>query len=328
LALDATNIYWVEAGDANGTNGSVRQMPLNGGPIITLATNLAQPLFIAIDSTNVYWLENANGNTSKSALKWAAKASTISDVVSPSISITNPADEAQFNQSVLSVSGTAADNISVALVELRLNGGAWQTATGTTIWTGSVNLISGTNTIQARSRDSAGNYSAIASILVTFSPPDTRLPQTITFGALSKQVVGDAPFALSASASSGLPVSFSVLSGPAILSGNIVTMTGTGLAVLRASQSGDATNAPAPNVDQVLIIVPGNNVITDAQRLANGMFTLRFYGESGTNYVVQGSTNLVNWLPLTTNQISGLGYLEFTDTSSTNYDRRFYRIVP
>jgi uncharacterized repeat protein (TIGR02543 family) len=155
-----------------------------------------------------------------------------------------------------------------------------------------------------------------------------KLPQTITFGALSKQVLGDDPFALSASASSGLPVSFSALSGPVILNGNIVTMTGAGLAVLRASQSGDATNAPAPNVDQVLLIVPGNNVITDAQRLANGMFTLRFYGETGTNYVVKASTNLVSWLPLVTNQISGLGYLEFTDTSSTNYDWRFYRITP
>jgi len=153
-----------------------------------------------------------------------------------------------------------------------------------------------------------------------------KIPQAISFGPLSRQVFGDAPFALSASASSGLPVSFSVLSGPAILSGNIVTMTGAGLAVLRASQLGDATNAPAPNVDQVLLIAPGNNVISDTQRLANGVFTLRFYGYTGTNYVVKASTNLVNWQPVATNQISGLGYLEFIDTSSTNFDRRFYRV--
>jgi hypothetical protein len=155
-----------------------------------------------------------------------------------------------------------------------------------------------------------------------------KLPQFITFGGLSKQVFGDAPFAVNATASSSLPVTFSVLSGPAILSGNIVTMTGAGLVVVRASQSGDATYAPAPNVDQVLIVVPGNNVITDFQGLANGIFTFRFYGEPGTNYVTQASTNLVNWVPLATNQISALGYLEFTDISSTNYDRRFYRIAP
>ena len=58
------------------------------------------------------------------------------------------------------------------------------------------------------------------------------------------------------------------------------------------------------------------------------MFTFRFYGEPGTNYVVQGSTNLVNWSALATNQVSGLGYLEFTDISATNCAKRFYRIAP
>ena len=111
-------------------------------------------------------------------------------------------------------------------------------------------------------------------------------------------------------------------------SGNIVTLAGAGLVVVRASQPGDATHAPAPNVDQVLIVAPGNGVMTDFQRLANGMFTFRFYGEPGTNYVVQGSTNLANWLPLATNQVGGLGYLEFTDASATNRTQGFYRLKP
>lgn len=165
-----------------------------------------------------------------------------------------------------------------------------------------------------------------------YSQPTTftlgKRSQSIDFRPLSRQTFGDAPFALSATASSGLPVSFSVLSGPVIVSGNILTMTGAGLVVLRASQPGDATYTAAPNVDQVLIVVPWNNVITDFQQLANGMSAFRFYGESGTNYVVQGSTNLVNWLSLATNQISGLGYLEFTDSTTTNYHWRFYRVTP
>ncbi|MEI8291458.1 MAG: hypothetical protein WCH99_18465 [Verrucomicrobiota bacterium] len=187
--------------------------------------------------------------------------------------------------------------------------------------------LSGSGTVTVRASQAGDStFNSVTNVDRSFVV--AKLPQTITFGALSKQVLGDDPFALSASSSSGLPVSFSALSGPIILNGNIVTMTGAGLAVLRASQSGDATNAPAPNVDQVLLIVPGNNVITDAQRLANGMFTLRYYGETGTNYVVKASTNLVNWLPVTTNQISGLGYLEFMDASSTNFARRFYKITP
>jgi hypothetical protein len=156
----------------------------------------------------------------------------------------------------------------------------------------------------------------------------TKSPQYVMFGALSRQVFGDAPFVLSATASSGLPVSFSVLSGPAEVSGNILTLTGSGLVVLRASQTGDATYAPAPNVDQVLIVAPGNNIITDFQRLMNGMFAFRFYAESRSDCVVQGSTDLVNWRPLTTNQIGDLGFLEFIDTSGTNYNERFYRVAP
>lgn len=193
--------------------------------------------------------------------------------------------------------------------------------------TSNVVTLTGAGTVFVRAlQPGNSNYNSAPEVERSFVV--TKLPQFITFGNLSRQVAGDAPFELSASASSGLPVNFSVLSGPAIVSGNFVTMTGAGLVVLRASQSGDMTTAPAPSVDQVLIVVPGNNIITDFQRLANGMFTFRFYGDPGTNYVVQGTTDLLNWSALATNQVSGLGYLEFTDTSATNYSKRFYRIAP
>ena len=182
----------------------------------------------------------------------------------------------------------------------------------------------GTVTVRA-SQPGNSNFNPAPDVARSFEVG--KMPQFIAFGTLSHQVIGDAPFALSASASSGLPVSLSVLSGPVVVSGNVVTITGAGLAVLRASQAGDATFAPAPHADQVLIIAPGNNVMTDLQRLANGMFTFRYYGETGTNYVVEASTDLVNWLPLATNQVSGLGFLEFTDVTATNYNWRFYRIL-
>jgi hypothetical protein len=253
---------------------------LEDSTVTTLATNILSATSVLEDQDRVYFTSlGASGN--QGTLQWVQKVARTVDTIAPTVSIGSPTAGARFNDPTLLASGIAADDTVVALVELRVNGGGWQMASGTTNWNCSVSLVSGTSTIEARSRDNAGNYSSLASVTVTYTPPDTRLPQAITFGALSPQVFGDAPFALSATASSGLPISFSVLSGPAIVSGNILTMTGAGLVVLRASQSGDATNAPAPNVDQVLIIVPGNNVIADFQRLANGMFTLRFYGEAG-----------------------------------------------
>lgn len=78
--------------------------------------------------------------------------------------------------------------------------------------------------------------------------------QTISFGVLTPKTLGDAPFIVTATASSGLPVSFSIVSGPASISGNTVTITGVGTVLVRASQSGNASFNPAPNVDQSFIV--------------------------------------------------------------------------
>src|ERR1039458_4855100 len=50
-------------------------------------------------------------------------------------------------------------------------GGIWQTASGTNNWSASVSLDSGANTIYVRSKDGAGDYSAMASVNLTCHPP-------------------------------------------------------------------------------------------------------------------------------------------------------------
>jgi hypothetical protein len=70
----------------------------------------------------------------------------------------------------MTVFGSASDNKGVTSVSVRVNGGAWSMATGTTTWSHMVTLASGSNTIDARSQDAAGNVSAIASRTVTYSP--------------------------------------------------------------------------------------------------------------------------------------------------------------
>jgi hypothetical protein len=78
--------------------------------------------------------------------------------------------------------------------------------------------------------------------------------QTISFGALANGTYGDSSRTLSATASSSLPVSYVVVSGPASVSGNTLTFTGTGTVVVRASQAGNSTYEPAANVDQSFVI--------------------------------------------------------------------------
>jgi pectate lyase len=89
--------------------------------------------------------------------------------------------------------------------------------------------------------DLAGNTttSTLAAVVVN------KADQTITFPVIADQLATAAPFALTATTSTGFAVTFSVISGPATLSGNTVTLTGAGTVTLRASQAGDVNYNPA-----------------------------------------------------------------------------------
>ncbi|MCB0597100.1 MAG: discoidin domain-containing protein [Lewinellaceae bacterium] len=64
--------------------------------------------------------------------------------------------------------------------------------------------------------------------------------QVLSFPPLPDRLSTDEPFELQASATSGLPVSFSIASGPASVAGNLLTLTGEGgTVVVRAIQEGN-----------------------------------------------------------------------------------------
>ena len=181
---------------------------------------------------------------------------------------------------------------------------------------------SGTVTVVAYQPGNS-NYNAAATVQQSFNV--SQIPQTITFGALSPQKVGDAPFPLNATADSGLPVNFSV-SGPATLNGNIVTLAGHGTVNVTASQSGNNSYAAATPVIQSFFVAPPDNTLI-ALGFQNRSFQMAFYGMSGSNYTVQASSNLLNWQPFT-NFILTDSPQYFSDPAATNFNRRFYRVTP
>ena len=87
------------------------------------------------------------------------------------------------------------------------------------------------------------------------------LPQTITFNPLSDKTYGDPAFAVSATASSGLPVSF-VISGDCMITGNTVSITGAGSCTVIAQQAGNEVYTFAENVSQSFTIAKAPAVIT------------------------------------------------------------------
>ncbi len=85
-------------------------------------------------------------------------------------------------------------------------------------------------------------------------------PQTITFAPLPDKVYGGADFAVNASASSGLPVSFAA-AGNCTVTAAMVHLAGAGPCTITASQPGNASYLPAPDVPRSFTVNPGDQTI-------------------------------------------------------------------
>ena len=143
---------------------------------------------------------------------------------------------------------------------------------------------------------SAGIYSVTAAYLGddTFAPSNSitqtvsvigQSSQAIAFSALPNVTYGVAPITLTATSSSGLPVSYAV-TGPGTISGSILAITGTGLVTVTANQAGNSNYAPATPVSQSFTVNTAMLTVT-----ANGVS--RPYGATNPafTYAVTGFVN-------------------------------------
>ncbi|MBY0434618.1 MAG: T9SS type A sorting domain-containing protein, partial [Cyclobacteriaceae bacterium] len=125
---------------------------------------------------------------------------------------------------------------------------------------GSPNFISLNNTGASPIASTSVETSSLALKPATgqvYSFVPAKLNQTITFGPLANRVFDPAPFALTATSSSGLPVTYaSSNTNVATVAGNLVTLTGQGTITITASQAGDNTFNAAAVVTQSLTITP------------------------------------------------------------------------
>jgi len=87
------------------------------------------------------------------------------------------------------------------------------------------------------------------------------LPQTITFGPLSDKTFGDPAFTVTATASSGLPVSL-LASGECVITGNTISITAAGTCTVFAQQPGNNVYTFAEDVVRSFNIAKAPAVIT------------------------------------------------------------------
>jgi streptogramin lyase len=90
----------------------------------------------------------------------------------------------------------------------------------------------------------------------------TQATQKITFPVITPHTYGDAPFTLSATSTSSLPITYASLTpSVATVFGNVVTIVGAGTAKITASQSGNALYSAATPVSQTLKVAKANQTV-------------------------------------------------------------------
>jgi len=110
----------------------------------------------------------------------------------------------------------------------------------------------------------AGSYVVVGAVadptyqgIVTGTLVIAQASQNIILPALTILSYAHSPLTLYETATSGLPLSFSLVSGPATVSGtnnNILTFLGTGTLTLQASQAGNNDYLPATSVNQTFLV--------------------------------------------------------------------------
>ena len=131
--------------------------------------------------------------------------------------------------------------------------------------------------------------------------------QTITFGPLTNRTMLQSPFTVGATASSGLPVTFTAApASVCTVSGTTVTLKGAGTCTITARQAGNATYAPAPNVSRPFTVSRVAQTITFGPLTNRTMLQSPFFVNATTSSALAGvftatpaSVCTINWTTVT-----------------------------
>jgi hypothetical protein len=166
-----------------------------------------------------------------------------------------------------------------------------------------------TNTPPALAAISNRVIGAGVTLLVTNVAADSDLPaQTLAYSLLA------APAGTSLNTNSGLLSWRPVVAQAASNYLFTVSVADSGQPSLASTQSFSVS------------VNPLNRPVLSGPEFTNGQFGITITGDFGPDYTLQASTNLTSWATLFTSISPALPF-NWTDSSSTNFSRRFYRVL-
>lgn len=179
-------------------------------------------------------------------------------------------------------------------------------------------LSGGSHTLGVRAARSDGSWGN-----TTTSTFAIQEAQSISFSALAASTYGDPPFILGGTSSSGLAVTYNS-SDPSVatISGTTVTIVGAGTTIITASQTGDGTYAPAPDVTQTLTVNKAGQTISfgalAAKTVGDPPFTLSASSTSALGVSYSSSNTAVATVTGNIVTIVAAGTTDITASQSGN----------
>jgi len=337
LATDANqDIFILDA-----VNNEVVMLPWNGasyGEQITVATGFNAPSGLTIDSNGVLYVADTGNNqivkidmSAPGGMSYAStylgstsvdspQATMIGNLGNMPVSLGTIAYPTDFPEGAAGSDGcTAAMTLAASeWCELAVD------------FTPSVvsPLLSETVTVTSDSLGVAGNQQQIAVSGVSLS----KASQTISFAAPTGAVYGAAPIPLAASATSGLPITFSIVSGPGVITSNgkMLWFSGVGTVVLQAVQSGSGDFAAAPPVTVSVPVAAATLTVTPRNVTTTYGSIPAAFGYSVTGFVNGDNAGVIGGAPVISSsaqQPAGVGSYVLNATvgtlSAANYTFAF-----
>ena len=275
-------VYTVSVTNEGGTIMSAPfGLTVNTAPVITTQPTsqtavAGQPATFTIaaggtDPLTYQWFDNGTAISGATSSSYNIPATTVANTGSQfTVVVTNSVGSVTSSVATLTVSPEPA-TLSFAPVPGKTYGSAafpisatsasagpvtYTVVSGPATVSGSTVTLTGTGAVVlSASQPASGNYAATsATTSFTVSPGSP----TLSFGAIAGQVFGNAAFPVSATSVSTGAVTYTVVSGPATISGSTVTITGTGTVLLGATQAATSnyTAATANTSFEVASAVP------------------------------------------------------------------------
>jgi hypothetical protein len=259
-------------------------------------------------NAGVYYATNvcSSPQATNGSTQWVVRL-TVDQASQTALTFNPPATQIYGTTNVLSVTGgTGSGAVSFQVLS----------GPGTII--GGSNLVmttgSGTVVVQA-TKASETNYT---SVTATANVQAAKVSQTITLNSIPAQKQTNT-VALSATASSGLPVGYAVQAGPGTITGSTLSFTGGGTVLVVATQSGNDLYAAAPDV--MLTIAVTALVQSSIASSASTMTLTAPYGSSSVSpagvSVSNSGEQPINYSIAVNYSSLGSGWLAVSPTNGT-----------